>query len=96
MHARNIIIFAHARIHLGYISMSRNRIPLSVIPKPPEGTRTVYDWDKPDPYIKGKGDTDYVCSICGHVLVEGVHEGQIRNMVFRCPNPKCRKYNEII
>lgn len=83
--------------------MSRKRIKLRIIPKPAEGTRTIFvkgeDSTKEKrlkPYFKGSGDTDYVCSMCGHVLVEAMNVGQLSNLVFKCPKHKCGKYNELL
>jgi len=72
--------------------MSRNKKVLRIIPKPEEGTRTVLA-PKVLPAIKGQGDTDFLCGNCERILVEGIYEGQIRNIVIRCPI--CRFYNEV-
>jgi len=67
---------------------------LKVIPEPKPETRTILE-PKPNvvPVIKGVGNIDLLCGNCGETLVEGISEGQIRNIVIHCP--KCRAYNEI-
>jgi len=67
---------------------------LKVIPEPKLQTRTVLE-PKPGviPVIKGAGNIDLLCGNCGETLVEGLREGQIRDIVIHCP--KCRAYNEI-
>jgi len=67
-------------------------IRLLVIPKPAEGTRTVFEVKTP-PTIKGSGNLRMICDKCEEILVDGVLEGQIRNIVIRCP--KCGSYCEI-
>lgn len=67
---------------------------LEVIPKPKSGTRTVLEpKSNVVPVIKGVGNLDLLCGSCGETLVDGIDEGQIRNIVIRCP--KCGAYNEI-
>jgi hypothetical protein len=68
---------------------------MKLIPKPKEGTRTVFA--KPNvldiaPYISGIGKSNYVCGGCGHLLLKNIDFGQIDNIVFPCP--KCGKYNQ--
>lgn len=67
---------------------------LKIIPKPEPQTRTVLE-PKPNviPVIKGNGTIDLLCGNCGETLVEGITDGQIRNIVIHCP--KCCSYNEI-
>jgi len=67
------------------------KIKLKIIPEPSEGTRTVMK-PKVVPAFKGDGDTDYVCGQCGVVLADKMRQGQVQNIVVRCP--KCGKYNE--
>lgn len=69
------------------------RIKLNVIPKPPEGTRTVIE-SKVSPAFKGEGDCDYTCGNCETILAEKVRRGQIKNIVVHCP--KCGQYNEFL
>jgi hypothetical protein len=70
------------------------KIVLKVIPEPAPETKTVLV-PKPNvlPVIKGVGNIDLLCGSCNEILVEGISEGQIRNIVIRCP--KCEAYNEI-
>ena len=70
---------------------------LKVIPKPKEGTRTVFV-RKPNEksfstYFNGKGDLNLICGYCETMLCEGINAGQIRNIVLQCP--VCNNYNEI-
>lgn len=68
---------------------------LKVIPKPEPNTRTVFEpkVGKVLPVIKGVGNLNLLCGNCDAVLIEGINEGQIRNIVIHCPI--CRYYNEI-
>ena len=66
-------------------------IKLSIIPEPPEGSRTVIE-SKVSPAFKGEGEVDYMCGSCGALIAEKVRLGQIRNIVVHCP--KCGQYNE--
>lgn len=65
---------------------------LQIIPKPKLGTRTVFT-GKVLPFIKGGGDLNLLCGNCNAILVKGINEGQIRNIVIQCPI--CKFYNEI-
>jgi DNA-directed RNA polymerase subunit RPC12/RpoP len=67
-------------------------VRLKVIPPPEEGTRAVLQ-GKSLPIIKGPGQYTYLCGNCGAVLIEGVDEGQVRDIVIPCP--RCGRYNEI-
>lgn len=68
-----------------------NEIVLKIIPEP--DTRTVII-AKVLPVFKGDyGDTTYLCGNCKAKFVEGINEGQIRNIVIKCPI--CRLYSEI-
>lgn len=66
-------------------------IRLSIIPKPHEGSRTVIE-SKANPVFKGKGEVNYICGSCGAILAGEVRQGQIKNIVVRCP--KCGQYKE--
>ncbi len=68
---------------------------LKTIPEPKPNTRTVFKTGigKPLPVVKGVGNLNLVCGNCNIVLIEGINEGQIRNIVIQCPI--CRHYNEI-
>jgi len=70
-------------------------VKLRVIPKPKPQTRAVLEPKVGEvlPVIKGYGILNLLCGNCGAVLVEGINEGQIRNMVIHCPI--CRHYNDI-
>lgn len=69
---------------------------MKVIPKPKEGTRTVFEKkgnnEKIPPFIKGTGDLYLLCGYCETVLCESVNSGQIRGIVFKCP--VCNNYND--
>lgn len=76
--------------------MSLRKIKLKIIPKPKEGTRTVLvpARGRVLPVIKGAGKTDYVCGNCDAVLMEGMSERQVRDIVICCSI--CGLYNDII
>ena len=65
---------------------------LKIIPKPEPKTRTVFT-GKVLPFIKGVGDVNLLCGNCDAILVKGINEEQIRNIVIQCPI--CKFYNEI-
>jgi len=67
---------------------------LNVIPKPLPNTRTVLEpaKDFEGPFFTGDEDINYVCGNCGYLLAKEIREGQIRDIVVRCP--KCGQYNE--
>jgi len=67
-------------------------ITLPIIEKPAEGTRTVFQGEA-KPFIKGAGQVNYLCGSCGETLLERVEPGQVRNIVFCCPN--CGSYNDL-
>ena len=73
----------------------KRRVVLKTIPKPKSGTRAVLDPKIGEvlPVIKGTGDVDLLCGNCKAVLVEGIFQGQIRNIVIHCPI--CRFYNNV-
>jgi hypothetical protein len=70
-------------------------VRLRVIPKPKPQTRAVLEPKVGEvlPVIKGYGILNLLCGNCGAVLVKGINEGQIRNMVIHCPI--CRYYNDV-
>ncbi len=68
-------------------------ITLPIIQKPTEGTRSVLQ-RKAKPFIKGKGQINYLCGGCGETLLENVEAGQIKNIVIRCPT--CGNYNDLV
>jgi len=70
-------------------------VRLRVIPEPKTQTRAVLEPKVGEilPIIKGYGNLNLLCGNCGAVLVEGINEGQIRNMVIHCPI--CRYYNDV-
>jgi len=79
----------------------RVQFKMRVIPKPEEGTRTVFQWKEgtPEktrrgPMMKGRGLSDYKCGNCGHVILYGVNLNQVKDIVFPCEN--CGKYNEAV
>lgn len=73
------------------------KIPMKVIRPPKKGTRAILqsgDTSKEFIFIVGDGgNIDYVCGHCGNIICKNVFEGQIKNIVFKCP--KCNHYNEI-
>ena len=70
-------------------------VKLKVIPKPKPQRRAVLEPKVGEvlPVIKGYGILNLLCGNCGAVLVKGINEGQIRNMVIHCPI--CRYYNDV-
>lgn len=70
-------------------------ISLFVIPKPEEGTRAVFIWNKPfpGPFMEGAGPVNLTCGNCDFHLAKNVDSvASIRNMVLKCP--RCKAYNE--
>jgi len=68
---------------------------LKVIAPPEPGTRSVMEQTPgvaPFPFIIGSGVLNLLCGNCGTVLAEKIEEGQVSNIVFRCP--VCSRYNE--
>ena len=47
-----------------------------------------------DPFFVGQGDTDLICDSCGSTLAEGIVNGQLRDIVLKCPG--CGEYYEQI
>jgi len=70
-------------------------VRLRVVPKPKPKTRAVLEPKIGEvlPIIEGHGNLNLLCGNCGAVLIKGINEGQIRNMVIHCPI--CRYYNDI-
>jgi phage FluMu protein Com len=70
---------------------------LDIIPKPKPDSVTLLLPKKGErlPLIKFDGDSNLLCGNCNEILVEGLieDEGQIMNVVIRCPI--CRSYNEV-
>ena len=68
---------------------------LKVISKPKPYTRVILEPKLGEvlPVIKGNGDLNLLCGNCGTVLVEGINDGQIRDILIHCPI--CRHFNEI-
>jgi predicted RNA-binding Zn-ribbon protein involved in translation (DUF1610 family) len=46
----------------------------------------------PFPFIIGAGNLDLLCGQCGAVLLKSVEEGQVSNVVFKCP--ACGRFSE--
>jgi len=73
----------------------RKKMILKVIPEPEPNSRAILVPPRGvSPVIKGTGDLDLLCGQCNEKLVEGIVEGQVQNIVIRCP--KCNAYNEIL
>lgn len=69
---------------------------LKIIPQPQPDTVTLLI-PKPKealPLIKCDADVNLMCGNCSALLIEGVFENQVRNIVIRCPN--CGEYNQIV
>lgn len=68
---------------------------LKVIPEPKPNTRVILAPKVGEvlPVIKGNGNLNLLCGNCGSLLVKGIDEGQIRNIVIHCPVR--RYFNEI-
>jgi hypothetical protein len=74
-----------------------HQIPLQLVPKPADKTRTVlaieHGGKESPPIVQGDaGDIEYICGNCDHILVTGVKREQIENIVFLCS--ACGLYNE--
>jgi uncharacterized Zn finger protein len=46
----------------------------------------------PFPFIIGVGNLDLLCGQCGAILLKSVEEGQVRNVVLKCP--ACGTFSE--
>lgn len=66
---------------------------LEIIPEPPAGTASVLVFGKKGKhaFMKGTGEDNLLCGSCENVLCERISRGQVRNLVFKCPN--CDSYN---
>jgi len=68
---------------------------LKVIPEPAPNICSVFI-QPPEkakfPFITGQGKLDLLCGTCDSVLAKKVVEGQIRGIVFKCPD--CGSYND--
>jgi hypothetical protein len=66
-----------------------------LIPEPAPNTRTVFASPPgfKGPFMQGPGGDDTVCGKCGAVLLSGIPEGSVRNIVFRCF--VCGSFNEV-
>jgi DNA-directed RNA polymerase subunit RPC12/RpoP len=69
--------------------MALKQIPLKLIPKPAEGTRKIWPFEK---YFSDPRQAYYLCGNCGETLVESP-ELETTSWVFRCR--ECDNYNEI-
>ncbi len=66
---------------------------LKTISEPSPNTRTIFI-GKVLPFFKGNGEVNLLCGNCGAKLIEGLfNEGQIRNIVVKCP--VCKFFSEI-
>ena len=63
-----------------------------IIPEPDPKKRAILAPPKP-PIMRGNGDYTYLCGSCETVLLDHINEGQIENIVLKCP--KCSKFSEI-
>jgi hypothetical protein len=77
------------------------RIQAKIISEPAPKTRTVFIGnmqfmrDASLPFVRGKnGDRDIVCGNCSRILLEKILDGQVTNIVIKCP--ACNSYNEIM
>jgi hypothetical protein len=76
-----------------------NTIKMRVLTfKPNPKERTIFEAGpelKNKSYITTpKAENQYVCGLCGQVLVEG-NKDQFRGLVYKCTNPQCGAYNQI-
>jgi len=65
-------------------------VKLTLIPEPDQGTAVFRG--RITPFMRGEGDTDYLCGECGEILVESAVAGGMTG-IFRCP--RCGKYNAL-
>jgi hypothetical protein len=74
--------------------MSVNK-KLRVIPKPKSGSRTLLLPKEGEslPLVECDADLNLLCGNCGAMLVKGIMENQIKNLVILCPI--CKLFNEI-
>jgi phage FluMu protein Com len=67
-------------------------VKLVVILEPASASRAVITGNAP--FFTGGGNTNLLCSSCNTILAEKVVDGQVKNLVFKCP--KCGSYCEQI
>lgn len=70
-----------------------------IIPEPKPDTRTVFVASgklliSNKPFITANGDRNILCGSCGRILLKNILEGQISNIVIKCP--ECNEYNEVM
>ena len=70
-----------------------------LLSKPSDKERAIFQKDSNmiktkllEPFILGQGSFSYECGLCGLTLIKSIDQGQVRNIVFKCP--KCGAYNE--
>lgn len=68
-------------------------IRMTVIPEPKPNTRIVMVLDFKGPMMKGTGSLNYVCGVCGDVMLEGIAPKQVQNIVIKCFG--CGVYNSV-
>ena len=76
--------------------MQKTRVRLPVISPPPRDSAVVFvaaDGFE-GPFLQGDGPIDLLCGKCLHTLADGLHSGQIQNLVLRCP--ACESHNAIV
>lgn len=76
--------------------MRRTTLRLTVIPPPLHGTAAVFvaaDGFK-GPFFQGGGSIDLLCGECLHRLAQGLHSGQVENLVLQCPG--CNAHNAVV
>jgi hypothetical protein len=68
---------------------------LKVIPEPAPGTRSVFV-QPPEkakfPFMRGQGAFDLLCGSCDSILAKNIVDGQVRGVVFKCPD--CGSFND--
>jgi hypothetical protein len=74
------------------------RIPMTVIPKPAEGTRAVFVFREAQPGVppvQGPSEQGltFLCGQCSRPLLANLEIGMMNNIVINCPF--CGAYNDI-
>jgi len=64
---------------------------LEVIPKPKEGTATIFEQKNKEPFVSGDAEDNYLCGNCLFILGKNVLRKQLKGIVLICP--KCGKFN---
>jgi len=59
-------------------------VKLVTIAEPKELTKTVVMGKAP--FFIGQGDVDLVCGSCNNTLAQRIINGQLRDIIFKCPN----------